>query len=92
MGKVNLTQYKRPNGATEQVYCELPDEYVERATGIKLSTELLNTGMVAIYGRWPNEPVESEVLELADNGEGDKSPDKQLMKVIDKVYFRRHKK
>lgn len=92
MGKVYLTQYKRPDGKKEQIHLTIDDEHSKKAEDMILTCEVLTTGKVAIYGRYPEEEIESEVLELAGNGQGEKSPHNMLIKVIDRVYDRKHKK
>lgn len=90
-GIVRITQYKRPNGKKEHVTCRVPLETEKKAKGMGIAAELLTTGEVAIYCKYNGDPVENERLELATNGPGDKSPDKMLIKLIDRVYDERNK-
>ena len=91
-GTVWITQYKRPHGEKERVYCRVSLETMLKAENMRLSTELLTTGKVAIYARFNDEEEEKERIELADNNEGDKSPGKMLEKLINTTYEERYGK
>jgi hypothetical protein len=86
--EVELTQYLRPDGRKSLVYAPVGEEYVKKSEGMVLSTEVLGTGKVAIYGRYNYEPEEKEVLLLANNFDDDKGPTNVLKQVIDRVYSR----
>lgn len=90
MAEVEITQYLRPHGNTRKVHGPVSDEVYELAQGMKLSSEVLTTGQVAIYGRLETDDEEDEYMELATNGPGDTAPNVMLEKVIRKVAERRN--
>jgi hypothetical protein len=85
--EVEVTQYLRPFGRTQLVYAPVGEEYAIRANtaALILSAEVLSTGIVAIYGRRPDQDESEETLELAQNGPGDAGPIEQLQKIIDRL-------
>jgi len=85
--EVELTQYMMPNGREVKVYCDVGKELADmaREKGMMLSTEMLMTGAVAVYGRLKGQDEEDELCEIADNFESDKSPDKILKDVIKRL-------
>lgn len=86
--ELEIIQFLRPNGIRRRMSTKLTTELVNKAKNIIISAEELTTGKIAIYGRKIGEPVESEYLLLADNFEGDNSPNKILEKVINHVVER----
>ena len=82
--EVEVTQYIRPNGRTEQVYAPVGVEYVKMAEekDLIISSEVLTTGEVAIYVRRVGQAEEEEKIELADNGPGEDNPVEVLKRMI----------
>ena len=89
---VSLTVYRPPNGRGSRESCIVGKEHREKAEGMVLSAEILSSGEIALYGRYQEEKEEEELLEIAKNGPGEKSPANMLRKVIDNVYERKHGK
>lgn len=91
MAKVELTQYKRPDGRKDTVYAELPDEVAKKALDMALSCEVLMSGQVVIYGRFKDEDEELEYMDFAENTAeaSPNRPDVVLTKIIEKVWARR---
>lgn len=87
--EVKMTQYLRPDGATRPLYADVGEEVVELADGMSLSCEQLSTGEIAIYARFQSEPEEDEIMDLAVNGPGDRSPANVLAALIRRKARRR---
>lgn len=84
--EVEVTQYLRPDGKTRKMYAPVGDKIAKMAEDkdLIISTEILTTGLIALYVRRKNKPEEDERLELAnnfDNGSG-KDPNSVLIKMI----------
>jgi hypothetical protein len=82
-GEVEVTQYLRPNGRKKLVFADVGEECAKKAEGMRISSEVLTTGEVAIYVRFANEIEESESVGLAVNGPGENSPANVLKRMID---------
>jgi hypothetical protein len=59
-----------PNGRKVPVQAEVKDEVAEKAKGMILSCEVLGTGMVALYVKYPGDKEEEEFVQLSPNGPG----------------------
>lgn len=82
---VPIRQYLRPNGQPHELQADVPDAYASRAKDMVFSAEVLTTGEVAIYARWKDQHEDSEIMELATNGPGDRNPTAMLCKLIDRL-------
>ena len=91
MEKVELTQYLHPHGKRRTMIVQLPDGIAELAKDQVLSTEKMpyDDSQVVLYSHKKgidiNEHPECEEILFADNGPGEKSPDKVLIKLIELV-------
>ena len=65
--KINVTQYKRPNGAREVISVEVSDDVGVLARQQVLSCEIVPGNKVALYGRLRTQEEEDEITLLADN-------------------------
>lgn len=90
--EVEVTQFIAPNGRKRLVFAEVGAEVKEMAKGMRLSSEVLGTGKVALYARWDGEKEEAESVEIADNGPGENSPRAVLTRLITRKYLERRKK
>lgn len=89
MKEVTLTQYLRPLGVPKTVVVDVPDDLADKSAGMVLSCEVLIGGEVVIYGRWAGsdeDDDDSEVMMMAVNGPGEKSPANVTAKVIEAVW------
>jgi len=68
MKEIKLTQYLRPNGRPIPTTTEVPDEIGILMEGMILSCEVLMTGQVAFYAKYPEDKDEEEFLEISNNG------------------------
>lgn len=84
--EVVVRQYLRPKGAALTVFADVGEEFAEKARKelLVISSEVLNTGEIAIYVRKKSEPEEDERMELAENGPGENSPTNVLRRMIGK--------
>jgi len=83
--EVELTQYIRPNGKKSIVYAPVGKDYVEKAKDFIFSTEILSTGVIAIYGKKVGQSDEDELTELANNFESLNTPTIALKRLIDRL-------
>lgn len=81
-GYVELIQYLRPSGKRRRMIANVGKELAKKAENMILSCEELTTGEIALYARWQDQGEESEIMELADNGPGEREPTKMLVKLI----------
>ncbi|MBE3138152.1 MAG: hypothetical protein IMZ43_12295 [Thermoplasmata archaeon] len=88
MREIGLIQYMRPDGRKMTVMASVEDQVAGMAEGMILSCEVLTTGEVAIYARYPRDEEEDESLELSPNG-----PEVQeaLQRLIERRYLMKHK-
>jgi len=84
--EIMLTQYIRPSGIRAIVFAVVGSDYVKKAEGLILSTEVLTTGAVVIYGRKGAQDEDEEISYIADNGPGENSPTAVLKKLIDELF------
>ncbi len=68
MKEIKLTQYLMPNGRPMPTTTEVPDETATLAEGMILSCEVLGTGQVALYAKYPEDKEEDEFIEISNNG------------------------
>ncbi len=68
MKEINLTQYLMPNGRPMATTTDIPDETANLAEGMILSCEVLMTGLVALYAKYPEDKEEDEFIEVSNNG------------------------
>lgn len=80
--EVKLTQYLRPNGTPRIMFADVGEDVARLADDMILSCEELTTGEIAIYARFQNEPEENEIMDIAVNGPGDRSPMAVLTSLI----------
>lgn len=81
-----ITQYMRPNGNKVSVEADISKKHFDMAKDMILSCEVLTTGVIAIYARYNYQPVEKEILLLANNVIGGlSSPNAVLEKCIEKA-------
>jgi hypothetical protein len=83
-GEVEVIQYLRPDGKRRRMAVPVGEEHVKMAKDLILSAEELQTGEVAVYARKIGEPEEKEIMEIAQNDPGDKSPPNCLKRLIEK--------
>jgi len=80
--EVEVTQYLRPDGKKQRVFAQVGEDLAAKCGDLILSAEVLSTGLIAIYARFKDEGTEAEIMDLAENGPGDKSPAAVLTKLI----------
>jgi len=68
MDTVKLVQYLRPNGRRREVEASIGNETAEKARGMILSCEVLMTGQVVLYAKYPEDKEEEEFCRLSSNG------------------------
>ena len=83
MKKIKLTQYIRPNGRKVPTTTDVEDVFADMAEGMLLSCEVLGTGQVALYAKYPQDKEEEEAMEIASNGPG-------IQKVLQLLIKRKH--
>jgi hypothetical protein len=88
--EIEAIQYPRPNGKRRRMIAVLSDKKVVKyAREMVLSMEELDTGVVAFFARFKDEPEENESIRISFNGPG------ILEKVIDCIkekYNQRYSK
>jgi hypothetical protein len=87
--EVTVIQYLRPFGTKSKVFAPVGEDYVAKAKGMILSSEVLRTGEVMIYARWEDEAEEKEINAMAFNGPGFNGPTESLKKLIDRKLAER---
>ncbi len=86
MESILLTQYLRPDGRKEIVNTEVEDNIAEMAAGVIMSVEVLRTGEVGIWVKYPDWEEEDELHDVATNGPGERSPKNILSKLIKECH------
>ena len=84
MATIRITQYLRPNGRKAEVFADIPDELKGKADLLEISAEVVPGNMVMIYAHVKGQSAEDELTELADNGPGENSPNKALIRLINR--------
>ena len=84
-GEVEVIQFLRPNRKRRRMAAYVGKEMARKAEDLILSAEDLGTGKVALWARKIGQPEEMEKIEIADNGPGDNSPYKCLIKLIEEL-------
>lgn len=84
--EVEVIQYLRPNGVRRRMTAPCRNAIIAKVWRMIVSAEVLPTQQIAIWVRGGDEPEENEILDLADNGPGERSPDKVLEMLIDKKF------
>ena len=84
MATIRITQYLRPNGRKAEVFADIPDELKGKADLLEISAEAVPGNMVMIYAHVKGQSAEDELTELADNGPGENSPNKALIRLINR--------
>ena len=84
--EIALVQYLRPNGRKKIVFAPVGEEWIDKARGMVISSEVLMTGQVAIYIRLESEKEETESSRFATNGPGPDSPTEVLRAMIDEKF------
>lgn len=82
--EVAVIQYLRPFGKPSRVFAPVGEDYVAKAKGMILSSEVLRTGEVMVYARWKDEKQEKEITSLCVNGPGWNGPTASLKRLIDR--------
>jgi hypothetical protein len=80
--EVEVIQFLRPDGRRRRALAPVGKELVDLAKDMVLSAEELTTFEIAVHVRFKNEPKEQEIMEIANNGPGKKSPTEVLKKLI----------
>jgi hypothetical protein len=83
--KINVTQYKRPNGAREVISVEVSDDVGVLARQQVLSCEIVPGNKVALYGRLRTQEEEDEITLLADNCLDPNDPNSPQTKLIELI-------
>jgi len=68
MKEIKLTQFMMPSGREVPVTTDVEDHIADMAEGMILSCEVLTTGEVALYAKYPQDKEEEETIEIAPNG------------------------
>jgi len=84
---VPLIQYLRPDGRTRKTYAPVGAAYAEMARGMALSVEVIAGDAVIIYSRFKDEPEESEIITVSNNGTATAA----LQEIIVTTFERRRK-
>ena len=86
-GEVEIIQYIRPNAKRRKMFCQLGEKYSQKAENLIISAEWTPEDTVILYGRKKGNPVESEIIEIANNGPYpvENSPSEKLKNLIDKI-------
>ena len=84
MKEVKLIQYMMPNGRKKEVTTDIEDLFADMAEGMILSCEVLGTGQVALYAKYPQDKEEEEAVEIASNGPG-------IQETLQLLIKRKHK-
>lgn len=84
MATIRITQYLRPNGRKARIFADIPDELKGKADLLEISAEAVPGNMVMIYAHVKGQSAEDELTELADNGPGENSPNKALIRLINR--------
>ena len=84
MATIRITQYLRPNGRKAKIFADIPDELKGKADLLEISAEAVPGNMVMIYAHVKGQSAEDELTELADNGPGENSPNKALIRLINR--------
>ena len=66
--KISLTQYMMPNGRKVTVTTDVEDQIADMAEGMILTCEVLSTGGIALYAKYPEDKEEEESIEISSNG------------------------
>ena len=82
MAVIRITQYLRPSGKRAVIPVDIKDELKEIAEGLEISCEALPDMHVVIYAHRKEQSAEDELTEIADNGQGENSPDIALERLI----------
>lgn len=82
---VEIIEFLRPDGKRRRVLTEVGKELAEKAKNLIVSAEELTTGEIAVYVRKVGEPEVNEIMEIAVNGPGDKSPLEVVKRLIEKA-------
>lgn len=80
--EVEVIQFLRPEGKRRRALAPIGEEYAKLAENMVLSAEELQTGEIAIYVRYQDEPAEKEIVEIAENVSGENSPTETLKRLI----------
>lgn len=84
MATIRITQCLRPNGRKAKIFADIPDELKGKADLLEISAEAVPCNMVMIYAHVKGQSAEDELTELADNGPGENSLNKALIRLINR--------
>lgn len=87
--EVSLTQYLMPNGQRREVFADVGETLANKAKGMILSCEILQTGKLAIYGRLKTDKEEDELCRLTLNEPGNFEPNEIVKEIIRELDMRR---
>lgn len=80
--EVEVIQFLKPEGKRRRALAPVGEEYAKLAENMVLSAEELQTGELAIYVKYQDEPAEKEMVEIAENNPGESSPTETLKRLI----------
>jgi hypothetical protein len=84
--EVEVIQYLRPNGLRRRITVPYKSDLIAKATGMIIEAECLPDGNVAIWVRNKDEDEEKQLLDIAVNGPGERSPSTILEKLINEKF------
>lgn len=84
MATIRITQCLRPNGRKAKIFADIPDELKGKADLLEISAKAVPGNMVMFYAHVKGQSAEDELTELADNGPGENSPNKALIRLINR--------
>lgn len=85
---VRVTQYILPDGRKRDVYVEVSPDHKMKSGNMLFSCELLQTGVVAFYGRYTDQDEENELCEVVPNNP--EASTKALEHIIDTLVASNH--
>lgn len=83
--EVEIIQFLRPDGKRRRMAVSVGLKLGKKAKNLIVSAEELTTGEIAVYVRKIGEPEVNEIMEIAINGPGDKSPTEVVKRLIKKA-------
>jgi len=88
--KIYATQHIPPNNKMVKVSLEVPKKIKEMAENMVLDIERLSTGVISLTARWNDESEDEELMMLAVEEKGNKSPSIKMVELIEKKYKERY--
>jgi hypothetical protein len=84
--EVEIIQYLRPNGLRRRMTVPASNDILAKVTGMIIEAEELGDGNIAIWVRGKGEDEEHQLLDIATNGPGDRSPTTIMFKLIERKF------